>query len=81
MVYAECTQSRLEWYVKEHGFEVFAGSRRPDEVLVKDRVHADFQLLPEMKSSEDRYVIRISLKDFEEMNGEMVPARRRSTTK
>ncbi len=71
MIYAECTQSRLEWYVQKHGFEVFAGSRIPDEIAVKDHVVTDFQLLPEMKGAEDRYIIRIPMKDFQSINGDM----------
>lgn len=68
MIYAECVKSRLEWYVREHGFKVVAGSERPVGEAFTLALADDFQVLPEMKSGEARFILRIPRQEFAAMN-------------
>jgi hypothetical protein len=68
-IYAECVHDRLEWYLRKHGFEVFAGPHVPN--LPKDlreKISSDFQVLPASGMASERYLIRIRKSKFSEMN-------------
>lgn len=64
VIYAECTEKMLNWYVIEHRFTVHAGSAMPEDPTLHSRLDPNFQLIPSMKGEENRYILKMKGEKF-----------------